>query len=144
VRTRGCRTSTGTSASGADRNDGIVDLTATSYERPPTFTALPLGPTSASYGSGALCEITRRTSKARLRIRRAESVSDSGSVTGADSHPHVRSDGVSVAAHNALSSEYFSLQGSYPNICAVRDEEAAGSDPVTLTGTRHLDEHAFG
>lgn len=56
-------------------------------------------------------------------------VSDSGSGTGAVSRPHLRSDGVSVAARNALTSVYIPHQACYSNVCAVRDEEVTGSNP---------------
>ena len=38
-----------------------------------------------------------------------------------------------MAAHSAQTSAYTSNQASYSNGCAVRDEEAAGSNPATPT-----------
>jgi hypothetical protein len=37
------------------------------------------------------------------------------------------------AACSALISAYIRNQVRYPNVCAVRDEEAAGSNPATPT-----------
>jgi hypothetical protein len=45
----------------------------------------------------------------------------------------VRSDAVNAAMHNALTSAYITKQVRYSNVCAVRDEEAAGSNPATPT-----------
>jgi hypothetical protein len=58
----------------------------------------------------------------------------------------VRSDAVSAAAHNALTSAHIPNQASYSNVCAVRDEEAAGSNPATptqVTGHIRLSGMAF-
>jgi hypothetical protein len=66
-------------------------------------------------------------------------VSDSGSETGAASLAHVRPDAVSLTAHSVLTSAYIPHQVCYSNVCAVRDEEAAGSNPATPTQvTGHL------
>jgi len=62
-----------------------------------------------------------------------ESLSDSGSGTGAASLTHLQSNAVNVAMHNTLTSAYNRHQVSYSNVCAVRDEEAAGSNPATPT-----------
>jgi hypothetical protein len=45
----------------------------------------------------------------------------------------MRSDAVSLTAHDALTSTYIHNQVRYSNVCAVRDEEAAGSNPATPT-----------
>ncbi len=42
-------------------------------------------------------------------------------------------DTVSIAARNVLTSVYSTHQACYSNVCAVRDEEAAGSNPATPT-----------
>jgi len=60
-------------------------------------------------------------------------VPDSGSETGATSRAHLRSNAVNVAAHNVLTSTYVPNQVCCSNVCAVRDEEAAGSNPATPT-----------
>ena len=65
-------------------------------------------------------------------------VSDSGSETGAASRVHAWSDTVSLTEHSALTSAYIHNQISYSNVCAVRDEEAAGSNPATPTGKRQV------
>ena len=49
----------------------------------------------------------------------------------------LRSDAVSLTAHSALTSTYIPHQVRYSNVCVVRDEEAAGSNPPTPT--RHRD-----
>ena len=43
-----------------------------------------------------------------------------------------------MAAHSAPTSAYTSNQASYSNDCAVRDEEAAGSNPATPTIKLHV------
>ena len=48
----------------------------------------------------------------------------------------MRLDAVSGAARNALNSAYTRHQVSYSNVCPVRDEEAAGSNPATPTQVR--------
>ncbi len=65
-------------------------------------------------------------------------VSDSGSGARAASSAHVRSDAVSLTARSALTSPYISHQVCYPNVCAVRDEEAAGSNPATPTSSEAM------
>ena len=45
----------------------------------------------------------------------------------------MRSDTVSLTEHSALTSAYIHDQVRYSNVCAVRDEEAAGSNPATPT-----------
>ena len=60
-------------------------------------------------------------------------VPDPGSQTGVTSRPHLRSSAVNVAMHHALTSAHITDQVGYPNVCAVRDEEAAGSNPATPT-----------
>jgi hypothetical protein len=45
----------------------------------------------------------------------------------------MQSDAVSLTAHDALTSTYIHNQARYSNVCAVRDEEAAGSNPATPT-----------
>jgi hypothetical protein len=55
-------------------------------------------------------------------------VSDSGSETGAVSRPHVRSDAVSIATRNALTSVYIPHQVRYSDVRVVRDEEAAAGE----------------
>ena len=62
-----------------------------------------------------------------------DSLSDSGSGTGAASLTHLRSNAVNAAMHNMLTSTYSPNQVCYSNVCAVRDEEAAGSNPATPT-----------
>ena len=65
-------------------------------------------------------------------------VSDSGSETGAASLMHMRSNAVNLAMHNALTSTYIPNQVHYSNVCAVRDEEAAGSNPATPTSSQAI------
>jgi hypothetical protein len=60
--------------------------------------------------------------------------SDSGSGTGAASRSHARSDAVSGAARNALTSTYDRHQASYSNVRSVRIEGARGSKPLNSTG----------
>ena len=64
--------------------------------------------------------------------------SGSGSETGAASRPHLRSNAVNVAAHNTLTSTYITNQACYSNVYAVRDEEAAGSNPATPTSSEYM------
>ncbi len=45
----------------------------------------------------------------------------------------MRSYKVSLTEHSALTSAYTHNQVRYSNACAVRDEEAAGSNPATPT-----------
>ena len=68
-------------------------------------------------------------------------VSDSGSETGAASSAHTRSDAVSLTVHSALTSTYIPHQVRYSNVCVVRDEETAGSNPATPTGKRQVTGH---
>ncbi len=65
-------------------------------------------------------------------------VSDSGSETGAASRAHVWPDAVSLTAHSALTGAYITHQVRYSNVCAVRDEEAAGSNPATPTSSEGI------
>ncbi len=60
-------------------------------------------------------------------------VSDSGSETGGASRAHMWPGVVSLTAHSAPTSAYSPHQVRYSNVCAVRDEEAAGSNPATPT-----------
>jgi hypothetical protein len=48
----------------------------------------------------------------------------------------VRPAAVSLTVHSALTSTYIPHQVRYPNVCLVRDEEAAGSNPATPTQVR--------
>ena len=50
----------------------------------------------------------------------------------------MRSNAVNVAVHNALTSAYIPSQVCYSNVCAVRDEEAAGSNPATPTSSQAM------
>ena len=100
---------------------------------------------------GSLSQVTRLLSRAlRSRERRLESchdpaiqlgtlvVFDSGSETGAASRVHVWPDAVrygQLTAHSALTRAYIHNQVRYSNVCAVRDEEAAGSNPATPTSS---------
>jgi hypothetical protein len=59
-------------------------------------------------------------------------VSDSGSETGAVSRPQVRLDAVSVTARDVQTGVYSAHQVCCSNVRAIRDEEAAGPDPVHL------------
>ena len=45
----------------------------------------------------------------------------------------LRSDAANLTVHNALTSTYIPHEVRYSNVCAVRDEEAAGSNPATPT-----------
>jgi hypothetical protein len=47
----------------------------------------------------------------------------------------MRSNAVNVAARNTLTSAYILDLVRYSNVCAVRDEEAAGSNPATPTSS---------
>ena len=47
----------------------------------------------------------------------------------------MRSDAISLTAHSALTSSYVPHQVRYSNVCVVRDEEAAGSNPATPTSS---------
>ena len=50
---------------------------------------------------------------------------------------HMRLDAVSLTAHSALTSVYIHGQVHYySNVCVVRDEEAAGSNPATPTSSQ--------
>jgi len=51
----------------------------------------------------------------------------------AASSGQIRSDTVSLTVHSALTSTYIPHQVRYSNVCVVRDEEAAGSNPATPT-----------
>ena len=68
-------------------------------------------------------------------------VSDSGSETGVASRAYVWPDAVSLTAHSALTSSYSPNQVRYSNVCAVRDEEAAGSNPATPTSSQATSHH---
>jgi hypothetical protein len=68
-------------------------------------------------------------------------VSDSGSETGAASRAHVWPDAVSLTVHSTPTSAYSPHQVRYSNVRAVRDEEAAGSNPATPTGKRQVTRH---
>jgi hypothetical protein len=48
----------------------------------------------------------------------------------------LRLDAVSLTVHSALTSTYIPHQVRYSNVCVVRDEEAAGSNPATPTQVR--------
>jgi hypothetical protein len=50
----------------------------------------------------------------------------------------MRSDTVSLTEHSSLTSAYIHDQVRYSNVCAVRDEEAAGSNPATPTRKRQV------
>jgi hypothetical protein len=50
----------------------------------------------------------------------------------------LRSDAVSLTVHSALTSAYIHDQVRYSNVCVVRDEEAAGSNPATPAGKRQV------
>ena len=50
----------------------------------------------------------------------------------------IRSDTVRLTEHSALTSTYAPHQVRYSNVCVVRDEEAAGSNPATPTGKRQV------
>jgi len=65
-------------------------------------------------------------------------VSDSGSEMGAARLAHVRPDAVSLTAHSVLTSAHIPHQVCYSNVCAVRDEEAAGSNPATPTSSEGM------
>jgi hypothetical protein len=54
------------------------------------------------------------------------------------SPPHMRPGAVRVATLNAPASTNSHSQANYSNVCVVRDEEAAGSNPATLTQERAL------
>ena len=54
----------------------------------------------------------------------------------------MRSDAVSLTAHSALTSAYIRNQVRYLNVCSVRDEEAAGSNPATPTTKSQVTAHA--
>jgi hypothetical protein len=43
-----------------------------------------------------------------------------------------------MAAHSALTGAYTPNQVSYSNYCAIRDEEAAGSNPATPASSQAL------
>ena len=49
-----------------------------------------------------------------------------------------RSDAVSLTVHSALTSTYIPHQLRYSNVCVVRDEEAAGSNPATPTSSEGM------
>jgi len=65
-------------------------------------------------------------------------MSDSGSETGAASRAHVRPDAVSLTACSAPTGAYSPHQVPYSNVRAVRDEEAAGSNPATPTSSEGI------
>jgi hypothetical protein len=69
---------------------------------------------------------------------RLAGVSDSGSKMGATARGPVRLDAVSRAACSALSRIDTSEQPACTRARAVRDEEAAGSNPATPTGKRQV------
>jgi hypothetical protein len=50
----------------------------------------------------------------------------------------MRSDAVSVAARNVLTSIHGPNQVCYSNVCVVRDEAAAGSNPATTTSSEGM------
>ena len=50
----------------------------------------------------------------------------------------LRSDAVSLTVHGALTSTYITHQVRYSNVCVVRDEEAAGSNPATPTSSEGM------
>jgi hypothetical protein len=56
----------------------------------------------------------------------------------------LRSDAVSLTEHSALTSTYIPHQVRYSNVCVVRDEEAAGSNPATPTSSEGSDLHGTG
>jgi hypothetical protein len=68
-------------------------------------------------------------------------VSDSGSETGVTSRAHVWPDAVSLTAHSALTSSYSPHQVRYSNVCVVRDEAAASSNPATPTSSEGVRGH---
>ncbi len=67
-----------------------------------------------------------------------KSVSDSGSEMGVTVSAQVRSDAVSMSACSFLTSADVSHQVACTRASAVRDEEAAGSNPATPTSSKGL------
>jgi len=51
---------------------------------------------------------------------------------------HMRLDAASVAVRNMLTSVYSTHHASCSNVCVVRDEEAAGSNPATPTSSEGI------
>jgi hypothetical protein len=62
-------------------------------------------------------------------------MSDSGSETGAASRELVSPDAVVFIVGGALTRAHNNHQVHYSNVCAVRDEKAAGSNPATPTSS---------
>jgi len=65
-------------------------------------------------------------------------VPDSGSETGAASRARVRPDAVNLTVLSALTSAHNPHQVCCSNVRAVRDEEAAGSNPATPTSSEGI------
>jgi hypothetical protein len=63
-------------------------------------------------------------------------VSDSGSETGVAIFGLVRSEAASIVAYNALTCTYVAYLLQQSSEVAVRDDEVAGSNPVTPTQVR--------
>ena len=112
------------------------------HSHPKTLCSLPLA------------QVTGVTISAlRSRERRLEScyapaiplgtlvVSDSGSETGAASRVHVWPDAVrygQLDRAQCSDQRIHPRSGRYSNVCAVRDEEAAGSNPATPTSSEGM------
>jgi hypothetical protein len=58
---------------------------------------------------------------------------------GAAACVQVRSDAVSLAVRSFPTSTYILNQTRYSNVCPVRDEEVAGSNPATPTIDLHVE-----